>query len=261
MPALTFLSDYGLADSYVAEVKGAILSLDPAAHIVDLTHLVPAGAVASGAYLLGRACRRFPAGSVHLAVVDPGVGTTRAGIAFRAHGHLFVGPDNGLFSELLDGVEGDVIALDVPADAAPTFHGRDVFAPAAARLLMGYPPSSLGRRLAHAPVMLPQLTPFHEGPDLVGEVIHVDAFGTLITNIPSSALSADGLVTYHATAIGPVRRTFADVPSGELLALAGSGGRLEIAVRDGSAAARLGAGLGSEVRVGPPGSPPGAPRG
>ena len=261
MPVLTFLSDYGLADSYVAEVKGAILSLDPAAHIVDVTHLVPAGAVASGAYLLGRACRRFPAGSVHLAVVDPGVGTSRAGLAFRAHGHLFVGPDNGLFSEVLDGVEGEVIALDEPGHAAPTYHGRDVFAPAAARLLMGYPPATLGHALARAPVVLPQLTPFHEGPVLVGEVIHVDAFGTLVTSIPSGAVPDGGLVTYHATPIGPVRRTFADVASGQLLALAGSGGRLEIAVRDGSAAARLGAGLGSEVRVGPPGSPPGAPHG
>jgi S-adenosylmethionine hydrolase len=198
---------------------------------------------------------------VHLAVVDPGVGTARAGIAFRAHGHLFVGPDNGLFSELLDGVEGDVIALDEPAHAAPTFHGRDVFGPAAARLLMGYPPATLGRALAGAPVTLPQLQPFHEGAVLVGEVIHVDAFGNVITNIPGAMVPPGSTVTFHATAIGPVRRTFADVAPGELLALAGSGGRVEIAVRDGSAAARLGAGLGSEVRVAPPGSPPGAPPG
>jgi S-adenosylmethionine hydrolase len=261
VPVLTFLSDYGLADSYVAEVKGAILSLDPAVTIVDLTHLVPAGAVASGAYLLGRACRGFPAGSVHLAVVDPGVGTARAGIVFRASGHFFVGPDNGLFTELLDDVEGDVIALDVRGDAAPTFHGRDVFGPAAARLLMGYPPSVLGRALGRAPVSLPHLSPFHDGPTLVGEVIHVDAFGTLVTCIPAAAMPPGGTVTFHATPIGPVRRTFADVATGELLALAGSGGRLEIAVRDGSAALRLGAGLGSEVRVLPAGSPPDAPRG
>ncbi|HEX5818427.1 MAG TPA: SAM-dependent chlorinase/fluorinase [Gemmatimonadales bacterium] len=261
MPVLTFLTDYGLADSYVAEVKGAILALHPEAPIVDLTHLVPPGSVASGAYLLGRSCLRFPAGSVHLAVVDPGVGTARAGIAFRAHGHAFVGPDNGLFTEVLGGLDGEVIALDVPEHAAPTFHGRDVFGPAAARLLMGYPPAALGRPLGRAPVVLPQLAPFHDGLSLVGEVIHVDGFGTLVTNIPAALVPHGALVWYHATTIGPLHRTFADVATGELLALAGSGGHLEIAVRDGSAAARLGAGLGSEVRVRPPGSPPGSPRG
>jgi len=255
MPILTFLTDYGLADSYVAEVKGAILGLDPAARIVDLTHLVPPGAVASGAYLLGRAWSRFPMGSVHLAVVDPGVGSPRAGLVFRAGGHLFVGPDNGLFTEVLDALEGDVIALEEPADATATFHGRDVFGPAAARLLMGYPPASLGHPLGQDPVRLAQLLPFQQGAALVGEVIHVDHFGTLVTNIPVASLPADGEVVYHATRIGPLRRTFSDVPTGELLALAGSGGRLEIAVRDGSAALRLGAGLGSEVRVRPAASP------
>ena len=261
MPVITLLTDFGLADSYIGEVKGAILSLHPAAPIVDLTHLVPAGSVASGAYLLGRACLRFPVGSVHLAVVDPGVGTARAAIAFRAHGHAFVGPDNGLFTELFGGLEGDVIALDVSAHAAPTFHGRDVFGPAAARLLMGYPPSALGHPLGRAPVALPQLVPFHDGPVLVGEVIHVDGFGTLVTNIPAVLVPAEALIWYHATPIGPMHRTFADVPTGELLALEGSGGRLEVAVRDGSAAVRLGAGLGSEVRVRPPDSPAGAMRG
>lgn len=261
MPVLTFLTDYGLADSYVAEVKGAILSLDPAARIVDLTHLVPPGAVASAAYLLGRAWSRFPMGSVHLAVVDPGVGSPRAGLAFRAGGHHFVGPDNGLFSEVLGAVEGDVIALAEPEGATATFHGRDVFGPAAARLLMGYPPGTLGRPLGRAPILLPQLLPFHSGSTLVGEVIHVDHFGTLVTNIPAGAVPAGGEVVYHATTVGPLRRTFSDVPTGELLALAGSGGRLEIAVRDGSAAVRLGAGLGSEVLVLPPASPPDGPRG
>ena len=255
MTVLTLLTDYGLADSYVAEVKGAVLALDPAATIVDVSHLVPLGAVASGAYLLGRTWSRFPAGSVHLAIVDPGVGTPRAGIAFRAGGHLFVGPDNGLFTEVLDVVEGEVTALDEPEGAAPTFHGRDVFAPAAARLLMGYPPSTLGHALGRAPVRLPELVPFLEGATLVGEVIHVDQFGTLVTNVPSPAVPPGAEIVFHATVIGPVLRTFADVAPGALVAFAGSGGRLEIAVRDGSAALRLGAGLGSEVRVRPPASP------
>jgi S-adenosylmethionine hydrolase len=261
VPVLTFLTDYGLADSYVAEVKGAILALDPAARIVDVTHLVPPGAVASAAYLLGRAWPRFPAGSVHLAVVDPGVGTSRAGLAFRAGGHFFVGPDNGLFSEVFAALEGDLVALDELPGSSATFHGRDVFGPAAARLLMGYPPATLGRPLGRAPVVLPALVPFHQGAALVGEVIHVDHFGTLVTNIPVARVAPGAEVSYHATPVGPLRRTFADVPSGELLALAGSGGRVEVAVRDGSAALRLGAGLGSEVRVAAPGSPPAGPRG
>jgi S-adenosylmethionine hydrolase len=109
--------------------------------------------------------------------------------------------------------------------------------------------------------VLSQLAPFHDGLAVVGEVIHVDGFGTLVTNIPAAMVPPGALVWYHATTIGPVHRTFADVLPGALLALTGSGGRLEIAVRDGSAAARLGAGLGSEVRLRPPASPPGTPNG
>src|SRR2546427_4971224 len=130
MPLVTLLSDFGTTDSYVAEMKGVILSAVPAATLVDITHAVPPGDVRSGAYLLRRTWHRFPPGTIHLAVVDPGVGTERAAFALQVRGHAFVGPDNGLFSPVLRDVEAQIVTLVVPAGASPTFHGRDVFAPA-----------------------------------------------------------------------------------------------------------------------------------
>jgi S-adenosylmethionine hydrolase len=226
-------------------MKGALLRRAPGAVLVDVSHQVAPGDVAGGQYLLARAWRQFPPGSVHLAVVDPGVGSDRRALAVSHGGHRFVGPDNGLLTPVLQ--DATVIALPVPPDAAPTFHGRDVFAPAAAALLTGADVTSLGTTV-HDPTLLPTSVPQKEGQYTIGRVAHVDRFGTLITDIPEEALTGASVVVVGGEVPVPLGQTFADVASGELVAFIGSGGTLEIAARNRSAAQAIGAGVGSQVR-------------
>jgi S-adenosylmethionine hydrolase len=249
MPIVTLLTDFGTTDSYVAEMKGILLAGCPGSTLVDVTHAVPPGDVRSGAYLLGRTWPRFPGGTLHLAVVDPGVGTERAALAFAAHGHWFVGPDNGLFTQVLHDAEVEAVTLPVPAGAAPTFHGRDVFAPAAAALARGEPLQALGEPLATMPVRLSYTEPRYEGKSVVGEILYVDRFGTLVTNLTTELVPPYAVLEVEGLEIGPLRRTFGDVPTGGLLAYVGSGGAVEVAVRDGSAARRLGLGVGGRIRA------------
>jgi S-adenosylmethionine hydrolase len=249
MPLVTLLSDFGTVDSYVAEMKGVILSAVPTATLVDITHAVPPGDIRSGAYLLRRTWHRFPLGTVHLAVVDPGVGTDRAAIALRARGHEFVGPDNGLFSPVLRDAEAEIVTLMIPDGASPTFHGRDLFAPAAAALALGNPLRSLGEPFVGLPQRLAYTEPHYEGKSIVGEIIYVDRFGTLVTNLTTDHVPAYASIEVEGLDLGALRRTFGDVPTGGLLAYVGSGGEVEIAVRDGSAARRLGLGVGGRIRA------------
>ena len=242
---ITLLTDFGLADSYVAEVKGVLLSRAPSAILVDVTHQVPPGDVRAGQFLLARAWHRFPAGTVHLAVVDPGVGTARRALAAAAGGHLFVAPDNGLLSFL---ERPKFVSLPVAADAAPTFHGRDVFAPAAAALAAGARLEDLGSSVSDA-THAPLPTPHHDGTAVMGEVLYVDRFGTLISNIAGTDVEPGVRIRIAGTDVGALRRTFGDAERGTLVALVGSGGTLEVAVRDGSAARLLGVGVGAEVRA------------
>jgi S-adenosylmethionine hydrolase len=242
---ITLLTDFGLSDSYVAEVKAVLLSRAPGATLVDVTHQVAPGDVRAGQYLLARAWQRFPAGTVHLAVVDPGVGTARRALAAVAAGHLFVAPDNGLLSFLL---EARFVALAIPADAAPTFHGRDVFAPASAALASGARLETLGAPVTDA-THAPLPTPHHDGTAVMGEVLYVDRFGTLISNIPGPDVEPGVRIRVAGTDVGALRRTFGDVERGTLVAFVGSGGTVEVAVRDGSAARLLGVGVGAEVRA------------
>lgn len=242
---ITLLTDFGTTDSYVAEIKGVLLGRVPGVTLVDLTHDVPPGDIATARYLLGRTWHRFPPSSVHLAIVDPGVGSDRRALAMSARNHAFVAPDNGLLTPVLDGAE--VVALPIPSDAAPTFHGRDVFAPAAAALAAGVSLGSLGTPVPD-PIVLPTSPPTARDGALLGTVIHVDRFGTLVTDLPGGA-AEEGVLVVADRRIGPVRRTFADVPVGSVVALRGSGGTVEIAVRDGSAMAVLGAGRGTPVRL------------
>lgn len=243
---ITLLTDYGLADTYVAEVKGVLLTAVPDAALIDVTHQVPPGDVRAGQYLFSRTWRRFPGGTVHLVVVDPGVGTGRRALAAEARGHFFVAPDNGILTSLPE--DAEFVSLPVPPSAAPTFHGRDVFAPAAARLAMGVSLDELGDPITD-PRQSPLPEPREDGIALLGEVIYVDRFGTLVSNIKAEDVDAGVRIVVEGNDVGSVRRTFGDVEPGQLVAYAGSGGEVEIAVRGGSAARLLGVGVGAEVRA------------
>lgn len=245
-PILTLLTDFGTRDSYVAEVKAVLLTAIPGAQLVDITHDVPPGDLRAAQYLLGRSWHRFPTHTVHLAVVDPGVGSTRRAIAASRQGHLFVGPDNGMLSPVLDGAR--VVELAVPASASPTFHARDVFAPAAARLATGGSLELLGRPVSD-PIMVPLPTPQRVAGEVVGSVIYVDRFGTLITNLTPDVVGGARVALLGEHSI-PIRQTFGDVGPGEAVAFVGSGGTIEIAVRDGSASQILKAGKNAAVSVG-----------
>ena len=237
MSIVTLLTDFGTADGYVGEMKGVVVSRAPSAVLVDITHDIEPGDIVAGAYALGRAWRRFPPRTVHLAVVDPGVGSSRRAIACEAGGQCFVGPDNGIFESAYSASKLRCVELEVPREASPVFHGRDVFAPAAAALAEGKALRDLGRAFTD-PVRLPTQKP--------GTVVHVDRFGTLITNLTGPDSGQEISVAGRAI---PVRRTFADVPSGELVAYVGSGGALEIAVRDGRADSLLKMKRGDQVQV------------
>jgi S-adenosyl-L-methionine hydrolase (adenosine-forming) len=251
MPIITLLTDFGTRDSYVGEIRGVLLSRAPGVVLADISHEVALGDVRAAAYLLLRSWRAFPAGTVHLAVIDPDVGGARAALALRAEGHWFVGPDNGLFTPVLDRAD-HIVQVPVPPSPIATFHGRDVFAPAAAAIAAGSPLSELGPPLPTVPVRLPMPTPLGDGGRLAGEVVYIDRFGTLITNIGPDASGPIEIADVQV----PLRRTFGDVTPGGLVAFVGSGGTIEIAVRDGSAAERFTAHVGIRVRAGARGAPP-----
>jgi S-adenosylmethionine hydrolase len=226
-------------------MKAVIVSALPVARIIDISHDVPPGDISAAQYLLGRVWRHFPDRTIHVVVVDPGVGTARRAIAAEVGGHRFVAPDNGVLTPVLD--QGSIVELSISHDASPTFHGRDVFAPAAVRLAKGEPLAVLGPVVTN-PMRSPLPQPRREGREVVGVVVYVDRFGTLITNIPAEwARPGSRLRVNHATV--PALTTFGDVNPGELVAFAGSGGTMEIAVRDGSATRKLDAGVGAEIRL------------
>jgi S-adenosyl-L-methionine hydrolase (adenosine-forming) len=231
-------------------MKAVLLSRAPGVALVDISHQVAPGDIRAGQYLLGRAWKHFPAGTVHVAIVDPGVGTARRAIAAEHEGHRFVAPDNGLLSFLPQ--DGRFVSLPVPTAAAATFHGRDVFAPAAARLATGggggTPLGELGESISD-PCYTPLPAPRHDHLTVIGEVIYVDRFGTLVSNIPGDAVQEGARIRVEGSEAGSLRRTFRDVARGALVAFVGSGGTVEIAVRDGSAARMLGVGVGAEVRA------------
>ncbi|MEI7705559.1 MAG: SAM-dependent chlorinase/fluorinase [Deltaproteobacteria bacterium] len=237
-PIVTFLSDFGAGSGYPAQMKGAVLSRLPEATLVDLSHDVPPFDLVAGALLLEACVPRFPVAAVHVAVVDPGVGTARQPVCVvDGEGRRLVGPDNGLFTPFL-GAGAVFLLADpeiVPRDPSPTFHGRDLFAPVAAWLAGGGDPTRLGPRVTN-PVQLPGLSAV-PGPERVeGVCLSADPFGNLMTSIRRAVLG-EAVIEGVQVAGRRVRlvTTFGEGRPGELLALWGSGGRLEIAVREGSA--------------------------
>lgn len=256
-PIITLTTDFGTRDPFVGAMKGVILGIAPGARLVDLTHEVAPHDVVEGALALEAAVGFFPLGTIHLAVVDPGVGSARRPLVIHARGQYFVGPDNGLFSFLLGVVGWTAVCLEAPAYRLPrvsrTFHGRDVFAPAAAYLALGIPLGSFGPPVTD-PVLIPWPTARRQGDALVGEVVHADRFGNLVTSVRPTDLEALGpvealVVEVEGKEVGGIVGCFADLPAGGAGALVGGSDRLEIAVREGSAAASTGARRGSRVSV------------
>lgn len=254
MAIVTLITDFGTRDGYVGEVKGVLLERCPTAVLVDITHDIDPGDVEGAAWVLRRVWERFPAGTVHLAVVDPGVGGERRALAVRHEDRWFIGPDNGLISEAIPGDPLEVRAIDSGslglAPASVTFHGRDLFAPAAAWLVGGGSPEQMGGPVEPSElVRLAFPAPERLGAAIRGHVAHVDRFGNLITDIPSTWVSPTALVEVCGEEVSGLRTHYGAAESGELLALIGSGGTLEVAVCNGSAAERLSAGRGDRVRV------------
>ncbi len=259
MTVISLLTDFGMKDGNVGVMKAVILGLAPQARLVDLGHLVPPQDVREAALLLGRSAPYFPDGSIHLVVVDPGVGTSRRPMAARLGTHAFVGPDNGVITKLLEYAEAGgwptaFVQLDKPErwlpEVSPVFHGRDIFSPTAAALANGVDLKALGSPLSN-PVRLvfPQPQPMPRG--WRGQVDHIDHFGNVRTNMRREHVEAMGQLVVHlrgAAIEGPVR-TFGERPAGELIALYGSTGDLVVALVNGSAAYRLGAAVGDPVEV------------
>lgn len=244
---ITLFTDFGTADGYVAEMKGVLYELAPNVDVVDLSHEVPAHAVEHARLAVARYWRRFPQGTIHLVVVDPGVGGERAALAVASAGRWLVGPDNGVLSPALLDHESRVVRLSVPAHAAPTFHGRDVFAPAAAAIANGADIESLGARFASPMVRRTPVPIRAEDGTVLGEVIAIDRFGNIVTNLVTTG---DHVVEFARKRL-PLRHTYADVAPGTFLAAVGSSGLVEIALRDGDAAKTLGAEIGTPVRLYP----------
>lgn len=262
---ITLTTDFGLADSYVGIMKGVILSIAPQAQLVDITHNVGPQDIHQAAYIVQTYCGYFPTGTIHVIVVDPGVGSQRRAIACATPEAFFIAPDNGVLTyawrdarERWGADSCQAVELAEPSfwlqRVSSTFHGRDIFAPVAAHLVAGAPLATLGQRI-DAPVEAALEQPMR-GRDggLVGRIIHVDHFGNCITNVTPQHLQEAGLwpnptidiIDQHITTIS---RTYADGPMGALIALIGSSDHLELSVRNGSAAQTLGVSIGDIVRI------------
>lgn len=255
---ITLLTDFGLADYFVPAVKGVILSINPAVQILDLTHDVPAHDVRGGAFTLAACCWEFPPGTIHLAVVDPGVGSERRAILVEAGGHRFVGPDNGLFSFIYARhPEARVFHLNrsdfFRPTISPTFHGRDLFAPVAAHLSLGVAPSAMGDQIKDFICFdLPQ--PTRNSQQLIGHVLHIDRFGNCITNLTERDLPLDQARRSRALFCGRTLTQFgthfAEAVNREaLFAYPGSAGYWEVALWCASAAEALGARVGDQFQM------------
>jgi S-adenosylmethionine hydrolase len=258
MSAVVFLSDFGASDWYVAAMKGSVLSRAPDATLVDLSHAVPPGDIAHADFLLEQTWRWYPAETVFVVVVDPGVGTARRAIAVRAAERMFVGPDNGVLTSALEEPDAEVRLIN-PARASAgalsaTFHGRDLFAPAAAVLAEGAAFASIGDVIRDA-VQVARSRPSLDGERAEAHVVYVDRFGNAITDLREGELrewlgERGKLVVRAGTAeIAGLSRTYSDAPAGTPLALIGSTGRLEIAIADAHAGTRLGLAPGSVVTL------------
>ena len=252
---VTLLTDFGLRDQFVAAMKGIMLSLNPDLTFVDITHLIPPQDIFGGAFVLGQAWSCFPPWTIHLAVVDPGVGTARRALAVAAGGHYFVAPDNGILTWVMESQE-EFTAYELTADhyfhkpVSATFHGRDVFAPVAAWLSRGVPLQQLGP-VVQDPVRLKIPAPRKVREGLIqAAVLAVDQFGNLITNLkPPDVPPSSRIILANQREVTSFRNTYGEGSPGEVFVVPGSTGYLEITLKDGSAAALLDLKSGAPVGV------------
>lgn len=254
---ITLLTDFGLADHYVGVMKGVIATISPATQVVDITHEVPAYSVHQAAFLLDQSWRYFPKGTIHVAIVDPGVGSERRPLLIEAEGHYFIGPDNGLFSQILLTGSPKPRELNEPKYWLPTpsntFHGRDIFAPAAAHLASGVKPAKLGKLIAD-PMRGSGLIPVRMSRRTYsGAVLHTDRFGNLITNFPTAEFTT--LRNRPFTLVAGMHEvelfasTYANCPPEQLCLIPGSSGYYELSIANGSAAQKTGLLPGSPLEL------------
>ena len=259
---ITFTTDFGLTEPYVAMMKGVVLTIHPKARFVDISHQIKVGAISEAAGVIMEAFPFFPKGTVHVAVVDPGVGSERRLLALEVRGHFFVGPDNGIFWPVIKSAgRARIIELTekhfFQAPISQTFHGREIFAPIAAHLARGIALGGLGRPMDD-PVQLDVPSPFEKNGILHGEIVHMDHFGNLITKIDRSELerflrTAKPVITVGSLVVRGLHRIYGDVEAGNTLALINSADKLELAVNLGSASEYIGVKeeeiIGSAVQV------------
>lgn len=252
---ITLLTDFGTEDAYVGVMKGVIAGINPDANVVDLTHAVAPQDVFGAAFLLASSFAYFPEGTIHVAVVDPGVGSARQIVCVKTARYLFLAPDNGLLTLVAEREKPRLMVAVTERkyflpEVSHTFHGRDLFAPVAARLSLGLNPSKLGPRLRKL-MRLEFPQPARISGGWRGEVIHVDRFGNLVTNISEEILAKAKRLSIRVgrRRIHGLRRSYAEAKPGELLAIVGSTGHVEISVNLGNAAQMLRVGRGAPVQI------------
>jgi S-adenosylmethionine hydrolase len=252
---ITLTTDFGTKDGYAGAVKGVILSLNPEVQIVEISPEVPAADILAGAFCLYNACQFYPENTIHLAVVDPGVGGFRKPVLIKTERHIYLGPDNGIF-DLMVRTERvkKIIHLTNSnyflRELSATFHGRDVFAPVAAYLSLGVKPDEFGVQIKKInKLSFPLLT--KSAKKIVGEIIHIDNFGNLVSNVTRSELkqAKESKIKIKNRVIPKISTTFSDVKSGEIVAYLGSSNFLEVGVNLGNAARTLRAKVGDKIEI------------
>jgi S-adenosylmethionine hydrolase len=255
-PLITLLTDFGTSDHYVAAMKGVMAGICPEARFIDITHEIEPYAVAEAAYTLGQVWQCFPAGTIHLVVVDPGVGSARLPVLVESSGHRFVGPDNGVFTSPLEAdgahrVHAITNEKYFRTPVSQTFHGRDIFAPVAGHLALGADPGEFGRPIDNYVRLKAFLDPGGQGGVAEGVVLKVDRFGNIVTDFRVETVEKERLryLEVNGVVVSARASTYSEAPSGELFLIAGSSGYLEISAKQGSAASITGVKSGSPLRL------------
>jgi len=254
---ITLTSDFGLQDHYVSAMKAAVLEVEPEARLVDISHEIPPQDIMAGAWVIRNVAFMYPKGSIHLVVVDPGVGTKRHPVIVKMNGHYFVGPDNGIFSLLYDQYKYEAVKLNKPKywrkSRGNTFDGRDIFGPVAAHLSNGVPMQEMGDPIEEM-VVYHWAVPIGDKDGLQGWVLHIDRFGNLITNITESLIReyvGDRKLKVYVgtTVVNDIVNTFGDVEEGDPAVFIGSSGMLEIGINKGNAAELLSVHKGAQISL------------